>query len=70
MGLLSEERLMIAVWNTDDKECEASIDLSGYIPKDYAVNRVYSHKETEFSLENGSLKIMLEGKSAVWFEIL
>ena len=70
MGLLSEERLMIAVWNTDDKECEVSIDLSGYIPKDYAVNRVYSHKETEFSLENGSLKIMLEGKSAVWFEIL
>ena len=69
LGLLSENRIMLAVWNTASEEKEARIDLSKYADK-LTVKRTYAHNDPEFNVSETTLGVKLEGKSAVWFEFI
>lgn len=49
LGLLSRERLMLAVWNTSSEKKEKLIDLSKYVGT-LAVKQTYSHNEPDFKV--------------------
>lgn len=66
-GLLSRERLMLAVWNTSSEKKEKLIDLSKYVGT-LAVKQTYSHNEPDFKVMETEVYVTLEGKSAAWFE--
>ena len=66
-GLLSRERLMLAVWNTSSEKKEKPIDLSKYVGT-LAVKQTYSHNEPDFKVMETEVYVTLEGKSAAWFE--
>lgn len=69
MGLLSRNRLMLAVWNTDEKNAEMTIDLTKYISGEYEVTRAFSHRDMQYRLNEGKLDVAIEGESALWLEI-
>ena len=69
-GLLSNDRLMLAIWNTGTTDADVDIDLSSYITGGYHIGRAYSHKPPMFMLNSCRIQGSLEGESAVWLEII
>ncbi len=68
-GLLSDNRLMLSVWNMQKNDTDVKINLSKYISGDFKILRTYSHTKAPCSLNGGTLCVKLDGESAVWFEI-
>lgn len=67
-GLLSENRLMLAVWNISPEKKEKHIDLSKYADK-LVVKQTFSHNEPDFKIMENKIDVTLDGKSAAWFEL-
>ena len=69
-GLLGEKRLMLSLWNTDEKERTETVDLSPYLDFPCRIARIYSHETPHHTFDGGKLCVTLPEKSAAWFFIV
>ena len=65
LGLLSEEKLIMTVWNLKDTTENVTVDLSKYIDNDARISNVYAASEKCCTLENRKFNVRLEGMEAV-----
>ena len=65
LGLLSEEKLIMTVWNLKDTTENVTVDLSKYIDNDARISNVYAASEKCCTLENRKFDVRLEGMEAV-----
>lgn len=68
-GLLDGAHMTLAVWNTDTAEHTATIPLGNYLPAGFSVVRTFCHREIPVEIQGATLRLTLEGESAVWLEL-
>ena len=68
LGLISENRLLLAVWNLTDEEKTVRIPLEGYVSSEIAVNAVYP-SETKYNIDDCTVSLKLSSLEAVYLEI-
>ena len=69
LGLLSDERLLLAVWNIQDGDGNISIDLAKYINDGSTIISTYAAEDYDISLACGTLKATMTPMSAMFLEI-
>ena len=68
-GLLSSDRLLLAVWNIQDKNEKLSLDLTKYIGKSANIETVFAAEDYKAELCNGTLTANMTDMSAMFLEI-
>ena len=68
LGLISENRLLLAVWNLTDEEKTVRIPLEGYVSSEIAVNAVYP-SETKYNIDDCTVSLKLSSLEAAYLEI-
>lgn len=69
-GLLSEDRLLLSVWNTLDIASESTISLNKYLTRqNSALKRVYTSDGNSAEFTGESLVVHLKGMSALFAEL-
>jgi alpha-galactosidase len=68
-GLLSSERLLLAVWNICESESEISLDLTKYVGESANILTNYAAEDYGTKLEGGILTAKMTPMSATFLEI-
>lgn len=68
-GLLSRDRLLLAVWNICDSESNVTLDLAKYIGKDASIVTNYAAEDYSTRLDGGALTSKMTPMSATFLEI-
>lgn len=68
-GLISKNRLLLAVWNITDEKTSVCVPLSGYIKSEISVNAVYPSK-SRYNISDGAVYVELDSLEAAYFEII
>ena len=69
VGLLSDDRLLLSVWNIADNAEERDICLNKYIKdKNVSLRRVYTSDGNDARLDGNSLSVKMKGMSALFAE--
>lgn len=66
LGLLSENRLLLAVWNLSEAEAAVSVPLAAYADAGLRLNKTYP-KHTACTLAENTLHVTLAAKAAAYF---
>lgn len=70
LGLLSDDKLLLSVWNMTDVASENSISLKKYTNgKNVSLKRVYTSDGNAAQLDDNGLSVKLEGMSAMFIEL-
>lgn len=69
LGLLSRDRLLLAVWNIRDDESKISLDLSRYVGKKASIITNYAAENYGTRLDGGTLTARMTPMSATFIEI-
>ena len=68
-GLLSDEKLLLAVWNIQNESADLCLDLTKYLGGDAKLETVYSAEDYGVKLEGGVLTAKMTDMSAMFLEI-
>ncbi len=68
LGLLSENKLLLAVWNLTDEEKTVELPLEEYINSEIVVDSVYPAK-AKYSVSDRTVSLKLSSLEAVYIEI-
>ena len=68
LGLISDDRLLLAVWNITDKEETVTVPLSDYLKSESKINAVYP-SNAECGINASSVTVKLGAKEATYIEI-
>lgn len=70
LGLLSDDRLLLSVWNITEAAAEKKICLEKYISgKNVSLKRVYTTDGNAAKLDGAGFSVKLEGMSAMFIEL-
>lgn len=69
LGLVSENRILLAVWNITGEQNAVCIPLGSYIDSEITVNAVYPSKK-KCTVSDGMVYVNLSPLEAVYFEIM
>lgn len=69
LGLLSDNRLMLAIWNIQDTRENISLDLTKYVGQNAAIETIYSAEDYSCSLLCGRFSAKMTDMSALFVEI-
>ncbi len=69
LGLLSDKKLILSVWNLTDKQEIVQIVLDKYLEKDITLSAVYPKDKYEIDVNKTSLSVQLPSDSAVMLVI-
>ena len=68
LGLISDDRLLLAVWNITGKEETVTVPLSDYLKSESKINAVYP-SNAECGINASSVTVKLGAKEATYIEI-
>ena len=68
LGLISDDRLLLAVWNITGKEETVTVPLSDYLKSESKINAVYP-SSSECGINASSVTVKLGAKEATYIEI-
>ena len=69
LGLLSDEKLLLAVWNIQDKDEDVKLDLTKYISNNAKIKTIFAAEDYGTMLDGGILTAKMTNMSAMFLEI-